>query len=71
MRQEREHFPENPTKSEEAVKKLEEAFDESRDLSAEEIEDEILSVPEAEEGRGLKKMREKSKEKKGKQERIH
>ncbi|MDP2934844.1 MAG: hypothetical protein Q8N59_03715, partial [bacterium] len=64
MRQEKEHFPKSTTKSEEAVKKLEEAFDESIDLSPEEIEKDILSIEGAEEGRGLKQMREKSKEKK-------
>ena len=72
MRQEgMEKFPIKETKTDKAVKKLKQAFDESVGLSAEEIEDEILSIEGVKEGGGLKEMREKSEKKKNKQETIH
>jgi hypothetical protein len=61
MREEMEKIHSEETATDKAVKKLEEAFDESANLSAEEIEKEILAVPGAEEGEGLEKLRKKSK----------
>lgn len=59
------------TATDRAVRNLEKAFDESADLSAEEIEEEILSIPGVEKGAGLEKMKKKSGQKREKKETIH
>jgi hypothetical protein len=71
MRQEKEHFPESITKSEEAVRELEAEYDKTRNLSPEEIEGQILSIPGAKEGGGLKILREKQEKEKNKKKIIH
>jgi len=67
MREEREQFPIKESKTD-----VEEAFNESLNLSPEEIEEEILAVDGAEQGEGLEQLRKKTiKEERKRKRTIH